>query len=636
MITNAGKNKVIQNLIVIILFAFLVMVFVLSNYKKDTQLHIKNGMWDATSWNQNHQDAINLSGDWEFYWRKLLYKKDFIKNRIPDLVVSLPSVWNKYKIAGKHLPGRGYATFRMHVKNAQAGKKVALRISPLLTSYRMYIDQKLTAENGYVSTNEKSSKPEYKVKVIEYTPQNSAYDIILQVSNYTCARGGVLFIPQIGSPDKIKRLDNLIWFRDSFLFGCFLFMLLFSLALFLLQPEQKSNLYFSFLCFCIIIRTIIFGGYLVSSIPVLSDATVIIKLDYLSLSLFVPAFIMLTDSLFTEVLPKKLIQLSNLMAALFTICIMFLQVFVFTKLLYLLEISNIIFTVIVLFYLCHNRKKKKDCLLLVIAIAFFFFCGIHDLMIQNNYISGSPVEYMPVGFLLSLICEEILIVRKYSTAVKENENALYKIEKMKQREREIELKFLKSQIKPNFIHNALHTVISVFGTNPDEARKLLVAFSHYLRGCFEFENLETMVPLEKELEFVRAYLTLENARLGDKLHIDYDIEENRLMIPPLILQPLVENAIIHKELQSNDQENIRIFVNKQQDMLKIGVCDDRFVIEKNDKEHSLIGCENNYGTGLYNISQRLKKIYGTGLTIENATSGRINIYMSLPLTRESD
>jgi signal transduction histidine kinase len=193
-----------------------------------------------------------------------------------------------------------------------------------------------------------------------------------------------------------------------------------------------------------------------------------------------------------------------------------------------------------------------------------------------------------------------------------------------------ELKFLQSQIRPHFIHNSLNTIISLSITDPDTSRKLLVEFSNYLRSCFDFKNLEAEIPAERELDFVRSYLTIEQARFGDSLHVSYDIDDMGLMIPPLILQPLVENAVVHGIRPKAKAGSVVVYIKLNGDRVKIGVKDDGVGIADEKIDALLTSKLNSRGVGIFNINQRLNKIYGTSLHIENIKTGGTNVYMELP------
>jgi len=108
-----------------------------------------------------------------------------------------------------------------------------------------------------------------------------------------------------------------------------------------------------------------------------------------------------------------------------------------------------------------------------------------------------------------------------------------------------EIRRLQAQMNPHFLFNALSAIASFCRTDPGQARQLLLDLSHYLRGSIDTSS--PLIPLANELQRVEAYLAIERARFGDRIAIQLHIDPScrTWPVPPLILQPLVENAIQH-------------------------------------------------------------------------------------------
>ncbi|MCG4586656.1 histidine kinase, partial [Anaerosalibacter bizertensis] len=120
-----------------------------------------------------------------------------------------------------------------------------------------------------------------------------------------------------------------------------------------------------------------------------------------------------------------------------------------------------------------------------------------------------------------------------------------------------ELKALQAQINPHFLFNAINTIVSLIRTQPDNARNLLIHLGNYFRNNLQEGNDE--VELHKEIENINSYLEIEKARFGDKLKIIYNIpEEIDCLLPPLLLQPIVENAVKHGVLEKIEGGTVEI------------------------------------------------------------------------------
>lgn len=194
-----------------------------------------------------------------------------------------------------------------------------------------------------------------------------------------------------------------------------------------------------------------------------------------------------------------------------------------------------------------------------------------------------------------------------------------------------EICFLQSQIKPHFIFNTLNSIISFCRTDPEKARELLINFSSYLRRSFDFKDLENPITLEKELDLVKAYLAIEQARFPQKLKIEYKlISDLNITVPPLILQPIVENAIRHGLMNKPSMGTVTISSELKGKQAVFKITDDGIGIPKEKIPLLLDGKLSNVGIGINNINRRLKSIYGYGLIIESEINEGTTVYIKIP------
>lgn len=196
-----------------------------------------------------------------------------------------------------------------------------------------------------------------------------------------------------------------------------------------------------------------------------------------------------------------------------------------------------------------------------------------------------------------------------------------KVGKLKELATKAELKALQAQINPHFLFNALNTIKSLMRFNPNSAGELIVNLSTYLR--YNIEEISTFVDISRELEQVKSYVEIEKARFGDKLNVEYDIEDDiHINIPSLIIQPLVENSIKHGILEGSGTGNIKIKVKKHNlDEVLVTIEDDGIGISQNVIDSIYEGQKKENRIGMSNVNNRLKYIYGTGLIIERLNKG---------------
>jgi signal transduction histidine kinase len=197
------------------------------------------------------------------------------------------------------------------------------------------------------------------------------------------------------------------------------------------------------------------------------------------------------------------------------------------------------------------------------------------------------------------------------------ENIL-RLAKLRRKHFDNELSVLHSQIKPHFIFNSISVIAAHCEKDAATAQKLLYDFSDYLRESFEFNSTDGFRSIRQEIELLESFVSLEKARYGDKLQINYDIQADRsVKIPVFCLQPIVENAIKHGLMSTSSGGQINVRIIQTHNNL-------HFSIEDNGKGISEEVLNNLFATdvqikgiALRNIHNRLLQLYGIGLSIES-------------------
>jgi len=196
--------------------------------------------------------------------------------------------------------------------------------------------------------------------------------------------------------------------------------------------------------------------------------------------------------------------------------------------------------------------------------------------------------------------------------------------------------FLQAQIKPHFLYNALNVIAVLCRVNPEKARELVLDLSSYMRHSFDFKNLAKYITFEEELEFIQAYVRIEQARFKDRLNVIYDIDDTEdLRLPPLLLQPLVENAIRHGIRKVETGRTVALRVKNLEEHYLIEIEDDGAGMTP-DQLEAVLREQGGGGVGLANIQKRLRMLYGTQLFIESRQGIGTKVAMTLPKGREDD
>lgn len=195
--------------------------------------------------------------------------------------------------------------------------------------------------------------------------------------------------------------------------------------------------------------------------------------------------------------------------------------------------------------------------------------------------------------------------------------------------REAELKALKAQINPHFLFNSLHSISALTSIDPEKARQMCVLLADFLRSTIGLGERE-IIPWSEELALVRNYLEVEKIRFGARLQVDFDIDASceGCQVPPLVLQPLVENAVKHGIADLVAGGVIRLQGRAANGLLSVTI-ENAFDPEAPPRRR--------HGLGLRNVRERLKTRYGDAARLTAGADGdRWRVEMLVPCTgRES-
>lgn len=300
----------------------------------------------------------------------------------------------------------------------------------------------------------------------------------------------------------------------------------------------------------------------------------------------------------------------------------------------------IISTLLIALYVLAIKKRLSHAFLFMIAESimctgvFILFLRCHGYL-SNNLFSISIL-------LVSSAAESVImstgLVRraKHLTSEKERTMNLYKDAQAAAKLNE--LAYLQAQIKPHFLYNAINVIAALCQLNPEKARELLLDLSSYLHHAFDYRNPAERISIEKELEFVQAYVRIQEARFKDRFRVIYEFGIIRnLYIPPLILQPLVENAIQHGLLPGGGGGCVIVRIACGQDFTFIQVEDNGVGMTESELA-SIFNRDqkNKEGIGIINIKRRLEMSYGISPVIQSSPGKGTVVTITVPSERNSE
>ena len=242
------------------------------------------------------------------------------------------------------------------------------------------------------------------------------------------------------------------------------------------------------------------------------------------------------------------------------------------------------------------------------AVTMFIWFGSSYLLM--GVISGHDEPYMTAlndtmtvrvlsGLLLYIVMVTVFYLLVNNQNLKERKT---REEVLQNLLHESELNSLRAQIKPHFLFNSLNSISSLTITNPEKAQDMVIKLSEFMRYSLSFTN-DRMSTLKQELYHLRLYLEIEKVRFGARFIVEENIGEEHLpwLIPPMILQPLVENAVKHGVYDTPGESFVKISATLNQGWLEISVV--------NNFDSSQPG-RRGTGTGLVNVMKRMHMVYG--------------------------
>ncbi|MBN1381833.1 MAG: histidine kinase [Deltaproteobacteria bacterium] len=189
---------------------------------------------------------------------------------------------------------------------------------------------------------------------------------------------------------------------------------------------------------------------------------------------------------------------------------------------------------------------------------------------------------------------------------------------------EAKLKLLQAQIEPHFLFNTLSNILSLIDTQPAKGKAMLLDLTKYLRTSLS-RTFPEKNSLGQEIEMIKAYLNIQKIRMDERLHFKIDVPETfrQQSFPPMLLQPLVENAVKHGLEPTVEGGEIRISASEENGFIRIEVAD----------TGPGFSDFNPSGVGIANVRERLAMLYGDDgrLIIEENIPHGVRVFIEVPL-----
>lgn len=566
---------------------------------------IQNGVLDLSGYDLSSRKPIPLDGKWEFYYDKWILSEN-LKNPVPDYLAVVPGTWNSYD--DKRIDNTGKSSYRILLKNCPEGMSLFANISNINSRYRIYLNGILVSGRGNMNIKGLSSGyPDDMIVHLETyvkdvpTAGGDAELTIEMVSNHV---GGLYITPTLTEFNQFHKSADTKNMVTSAAVGILVVLLGSFVALHIVKDKSLPSLAMLIMDIVVFVKICLQNNYFYFFRKFVPYKEYYVNLFFEVSALFLPiVFLICVKQLVNISIPKKHLRrifiyeavfipiiawtgLEGLMRVKVLLCLLAYVPFIFTiKKLYQLVKTNV-----------PNALMISGVLMLIIAGA------LTSTVVRTGSLVMDISLFAPVCFTISMLLQLALYVRQNLATQRQAVIA----ENLRLRLKESETQLMLSQIKPHFLYNTLIAIHMLCTEEPETAAETVLKFAAFLRTNMNFISSRDPIPFKKELEHIRNYADIEKLRFQERLEIEYEIETENFALPPLTIQPLVENGIRHGACKNIDRGRL---------LLRTKIVDEGVCIEVVDNgpgfEPEKLLVDSQEPHGIQNVVFRLRQIKGS-------------------------
>lgn len=402
----------------IILLSIFVIISVLSTTssgKAATGEAAKHGVMVIPPFSEH--EIIKLTGEWEFYWQKLLTPYDFLHEKIQmePLMAIVPHSWTNEKLDGRELPLTGYGTYRLQIQlpETELGTVKAIYMPSQASAYTLWIDGKEKSRVGIVGTTREGMKAENNPKVIPFFVKDNPVELIIQISNFHQRNAGLDGQLLIGEPETILKYREKWLVYRAVIIASVMMIGLYHFVLFGFRKKELSFLFFAIVCIVVAIRAILLEEGLAYHLLSFLNWGLAVKLEYLGASLGTLFIALFTYTQFPEDMNRRIRNFLTVVLSGYSLFIILTPAVIFTRTMVILQgLIILIFLYILYVYLIAARRKREGSWLNTAATVIMFLTVLNDILFYNKYIDTA--ELASVGLFFFLFTQAIILSKRFS------------------------------------------------------------------------------------------------------------------------------------------------------------------------------------------------------------------------------
>lgn len=609
--------------IIIIATVLVSIILPLLSYVKPEAINnfdFKSAHADLGGYDLSETGPISLAGEWEFYWDEHIVT-DNSDRIIPDLYMDIPSAWTAYEINGKKLTSSGRASYKIVIDNIISVEPILVSVNNLPGKCRVFIDGVCVFSNrGVPGALSKTTFYSYanpiEVDVGEHT-------LVIEVEcEYS---SGLTTLPQLSTYHEYRHAEITSIAVRYIIIGVVGFFAVATILMGVFRKRMGSQFWLLLLCIIFVFRMLISNeGYMVAH-TFFGD----LNYEFMTSLIFISTYIIklcmlmyLNARLNLNIKQGILVFISMIfLVCAFVPYFVYEQIYVATIYMWLQSVTYLVdaFMIYKLSGAVVNKVRYAAPFLVIYCINA---CAIViDNLYLNGYIAGEVSYIMPSACMFFIA----LMIVLYLVDSLDYYKQAQKTAELKRELSELNTTLMISQIQPHFLYNALNTIKYMTKKDPKTAEKAIVKFSNYLRANMDSLTQKEPIPFTKELEHVKNYIDIEQLRFGERLTIEYDIEVDAFTIPPLTIQPIVENAIKHGVNQKPKGGTVRISTREAEKAFVVIVSDNGVGYDVNQTLD-----DGRSHVGIKNIKKRLRTMLGATVETDSVIGEGTDVTITIP------
>ena len=642
-------------IIVLSALAIVCLIIILLYASVSHSEYVQNGVIDLEHTPLMKEGVIPLNGEWEFYANRLLTHEDFLDlEALEPQYIDVPGTLSNMKVI-EGIEKRGCGTYRVVMENVEAGRQYGIIKKNIRIASKIYVNGQLIIQDGRPAYSEADEIMGNSPQIASFSTDGGSTEIIIQVSNFKYYSFGVAEAIRFGFMENVIKENTRNIIFESIIFAIVIAIgIMYGILACLLPYVKKNDIASIFMPLAVIMFAVVNGSLservIKRMIPALSTEA-LIRIEYAAAAIL---FISMASAIYfmdKKLLPKTAVNLTQGIYGLLLLPIFFAPMkyyITWTIFTYITTGALLVgFAFVLMKYLVGkkiNIRIQEHSFILILL----FIMNVYNI---DVFMFSFGYKYDMVIALIATavygITWLVWIIYRYKVAYRENEELStkllenhYAMERTSRSARRSEMAFLQAQIKPHFLFNSLSSILSLQRISPERAEKMMVSLSEYLKDLFDVDLSTEYIHIENEINIVRAYVDIEKERFGDRIDVKFDIEDDVLhcRIIPLLIQPLVENAMHHGALKREAGGEVMLTVAREDDYISVIVQDngpgfsERAMKKLKQKDIS----QEHGGVGVKNIIERLQCYYGEELHILNKEGGGVKIWFRVPLPEKGD